>query len=98
MASMSYFLDHYLKWLIFTSKYDESDKNQKGLIELFSRYCFISKGEIVQIIEKEKFSKEAIEGYLDLSQKLFRGFQLNKDFKYKNELIRLFKKEANLSI
>lgn len=96
LASMPHFLDYYLKWLIFISRYDPVNKNQKGLIELFSRYCSVSQAEIVKVLEEDKYSKEAIEGYLNLSLKLFKGFQLNKDFKYKKDLLSLYKKEANL--
>ncbi len=91
--SIPYFLDHYLKWLIFICKYDSTEKIHKGLVELFSKYCGISKASFIEVIEKEKFCEEQIKLYYSLSLNLFKGIQVNSDFKYKSQLKRLFQKE-----
>ena len=93
MMVMFYFLDCYLKWLIFTCKYDPHDKNHKGLVESFSKYCGISKYNLVEIIEDKKYSEYQTKNYLTLSHKLFRGIQVDSPIKYAKELKQMIKAE-----
>jgi len=93
IMSMFYFLDAYLKWLIFVSRNDSSDKKYKSVLDLFSRYCDITKPKLIEIIQMEKYSPEQTKKYLELSQDLFNGLQTNSDFKYKKELLKIIKEE-----
>lgn len=94
IMSMFYFLDSYLKWLIFVSRYDTSDKKYKSVLDLFSRYCNITKARLIEIIQLEKYSAEQTKQFLKLSQDLFNGLQTNTNFKYKKELLKIIKAEA----
>jgi hypothetical protein len=94
IMSMFYFLDSYLKWLIFVSRNDPTDKKYKSVLDLFSRYCNITKPKLIEIIQMEKYSAEQTKEFLKLSQDLFAGLQTNSDFKYKKELLKLIKAEA----
>ncbi|MCE3226990.1 MAG: hypothetical protein K0S32_1541 [Bacteroidetes bacterium] len=94
MMSMFYFLDSYLKWLIFKCKYDSHDKNQKGLIEIFSKYCDISKNSLIEIVEDKKYSETQTKEYLRLSLNLFKGIQKDSPVKYSKELKQLIKDET----
>lgn len=94
MMAMFYFLDSYLKWLIFNCKYDAHDKNHKALVETFSKYCGISKSTMIELVEDKKYSENQIKEYLDLSQKLFHGIQTDSPIKYSKELKIMIKDEA----
>ncbi len=93
MMSMFFFLDSYLKWLIFKCRYDSHDKNHKGLIESFSKYCEISRTKLIELIEEKKYSENQIKQYLILSANLFRGIQINSPIKYAKELKQMIKSE-----
>jgi hypothetical protein len=93
MMVMFYFLDCYLKWLIFTCRYDSHDKNHKGLVESFSKYCGISKSNLVEIIEDKKYSENQTKSYLTLSHKLFKGIQVDSPIKFAKELKQMIKEE-----
>ena len=93
IISMFYFLDSYLKWLIYVSRNDPTDKKYKSVLELFSRYCNITKPKLIEVIQMEKYSPEQTKEFLKLSQDLFTGLQVNSDFKYKKELLKLIKAE-----
>lgn len=93
MMASFYFLDSYLKWLVFKCKYDLQDKLHIGLIDLFSRYCSVSKPELVEIVEDVKFSENQTRKYYSLSQKLLAGIQINSGLNYKSEIKRLIKNE-----
>jgi hypothetical protein len=94
MMSMFYFLDSYLKWLIFVSRNDASDKQYKSVLDLFSRYCEITKPKLIDIIQMDKYSPEQTKEFLNLSQDLFSGLQTNSNFKYKKELLKIIKSDA----
>ncbi len=94
IMSMFYFLDSYLKWLIFVSRYDAADKKYKSVLDLFSRYCEITKPKLIEIIQMEKYSATQTKEFLKLSQDLFYGLQTNSNFKYKKELLKIIKAEA----
>lgn len=94
MMAMFYFLDAYLKWLIFNCKYDAHDKNHKGLVETFSKYCGISKGDLVDVIEERKYSENQVRKYLTLSQKLMHGIQVDSPIRYAKELKSMIKEEV----
>jgi len=94
IMSMFYFLDSYLKWLIFVSRNDPSDKKYKSVLDLFSRYCDITKPKLIEIIQMKKYSPEQTKEFLKLSQDLFNGLQTNSNFKYKKELLKIIKAEA----
>lgn len=94
LMAMFYFLDTYLKWLIFNCKYDAHDKNHKGLVESFAKFCSVSKSSIIEIVEDKKFSENQSKQYLYLSNKLFRGLQTESQIKYAKELKQLIKDEA----
>ncbi len=93
MMAMFYFLDSYLKWLLFKCKYDAHDKNHKGLIETFSKYCGISKANLIELVEEKKFSENQIKEYLILSHKLLHGIQVDSPVKYVKELKLMIKEE-----
>jgi len=93
MMAMFYFLDSYLKWVIFKCKYDIHDKNHKGLVEIFSKYCGISKAKFVELIEEKKYSENQIKQYLVLSHNLLRGIQVDSPVKYGKELKLMIKAE-----
>ena len=93
MMAMFYFLDSYLKWLIFNCKYDAHDKNHKGLVEIFSKYCGISKTNLVELIEEKKYSENQTKQYLTLSHKLLFGLQADSPVKYAKELKQMIKEE-----
>lgn len=93
MMAMFYFLDSYLKWLIFNCKYDAHDKNHKGLVESFSKYCGISKANLIEIVEEKKYSENQVKQYLTLTQKLFHGIQIDSPIKYAKELKLMIKDE-----
>lgn len=90
---MFYFLDSYLKWLIFVSRNDPSDKKYKSVLDLFSRYCNITKPKLIEIIQMDKYSPDQTKEFFKLSQDLFAGLQTNSDFKYKKELLKIIKAE-----
>ena len=94
IMSMFYFLDAYLKWLIFVSRYDAADKKYKSVLDLFSRYCDITKPKLIEIVQMEKYSADQTKEFLKLSQDLFNGLQTNSNFKYKKELLKIIKAEA----
>ncbi len=94
IISMFYFLDSYLKWLIFVSRNDPADKTYKSVLDLFSRYCDITKSQLIEIVQMEKHSPEQTKAFLKLSQDLFNGLQTNVNFKYKKELLKIIKAEA----
>ena len=94
MMAMFYFLEAYLKWLIFNCKYDPHDKNQKGLVEMLSKYCGISKSRLIELIEEKKYSENQVKNYLQLSQNLFHGIQTHSSIKYSKELLLLLKSES----
>ena len=94
MMAMFYFLDSYLKWLIFNCKYDAHDKNHKGLVETFSKYCGISKANLVELIEEKKYSENQTKQYLSLSHKLLYGLQADSPVKYAKELKQMIKEES----
>lgn len=96
IMSMFYFLDSYLKWLIFVSHNAPSDKKYKSVLDLFSRYCNITKPKLIEIIQMDKYSPEQTKEFLKLSQDLFDGLQTNSDFKYKKELLKIIKAEAKI--
>lgn len=93
IMSMFYFLDAYLKWLIFVSRYDGTDKKYKSVLDLFSRYCDITKPKLIEIIQMQKYSSDQTKEFLKLSQDLFNGLQTNSNFKYKKELLKIIKTE-----
>ena len=93
MMAMFYFLDSYLKWLIFNCKYDAHDKNHKGLVETFSKYCHLSKANLIELIEEKKYSENQIKQYLSLSHKLLFGLQVESTVKYAKELKKIIKEE-----
>jgi hypothetical protein len=93
MMAMFYILDSYLKWVIFNCKYDAHDKNHKGLIESFSKYCGISKANLIEIVEEKKYSENQIKQYLILSHKLLNGIQCDSPIKYAKELKIMIKDE-----
>lgn len=93
IMSMFYFLDSYLKWLIFVSRYDAADKKYKSVLDLFSRYCEISKPKLIDIIQMDKYSPDQTKEFLKLSQDLFKGLQSNSNFNYKKELLKIIKGE-----
>jgi len=94
MMAMFYFLDSYLKWLIFNCKYDAHDKNHKGLVETFAKYCGISKANLVDLIEEKKYSENQTKQYLSLSHKLLYGLQADSPVKYAKELKQMIKEES----
>ena len=94
MMVMFYLLDSYLKWLIFSCKYDANDKNHKGLVETFAKYCNISKAKLVDLIEEKKYSETQTREYLILSHKLLYGLQVDSQVKYAKELKQLIKDEG----
>lgn len=94
MMVMFYFLDSYLKWLIFSCKYDAHDKNHKALVESFSKYCGTSKANLVDLIEEKKYSENQTKQYLTLSYKLLIGIQTDSPIKYLKELKQIIKEEA----
>jgi hypothetical protein len=94
MMAMFYFLDSYLKWLIFNCKYDTHDKNHKGLVETFSKYCGISKANLVDLVEERKYSENQVKQYLTLSHNLLHGIQVNSPVKYAKELKLMIKEES----
>ncbi|HEX5186253.1 MAG TPA: hypothetical protein VFV86_05125 [Nitrososphaeraceae archaeon] len=91
LTCLFYFIDRYLKWLIFTCRLDPNNKFHNSLVDLFSKYCVIPKEEIIELIEKDKFSELQVKGYLELSDKLFKGIQIQN--KYKRELRNFYKSE-----
>jgi hypothetical protein len=93
MMAMFYFLDAYLKWLIFKCKFDAHDKNHKGLVETFAKYCSISKVKLVEIIEEKKYSENQTKQYLSLSHNLLHGIQVDSPIKYAKELKQIIKGE-----
>lgn len=93
MMVMFYFLDSYLKWLIFNCKYDGHDKNHKGLVEAFSKYCGISKATLIELVEDKKYSENQAKQYLELSHRLFKGVQTESPIKYSKELKQMIKAE-----
>jgi len=93
MMAMFYFLDAYLKWLIFRCRYDVHDKNHKGLVETFSKYCGTTKSELVEIIEDKKYSENQVKTYLTLSHKLLKGIQVDSPVKYARELSQMIREE-----
>ncbi len=93
MMSFFYFCDTYLKWLIFTCKYDYNDKNHNALIDLLAKYCDITKTDFKNLIEEEKYSQDQIKGYLSLSSKLLYGIQYESKLNYKNTLKQMIKDE-----
>ncbi len=93
IMSMFYFLDSYLKWLIFVSRHDPADKKYKSVLDLFSRYCEISKLKLIDIIQMDKYSPDQTKEFLKLSQDLFKGLQSNSNFNYKKELLKIIKAE-----
>lgn len=97
MFSMFFFMDSYLKWLIFKCRFDLNDKKHKSLLDTFSRHCGIPKSELLEIIQDDKFSKNQNEKYFDLSQKLIKGIQTDSSFKYVKELKTLIKLELDES-
>jgi hypothetical protein len=92
ITGMFFFLEQYLKWFIFICKIDSSDKYYNSLVELFSRYCSVPKEEIIEIVEKEKYSQDQTIKYLELSEKLYRGVQLQN--KFKRELKNIYKSNS----
>ena len=94
MMAMFYFLDSYLKWLIFNCKYDAHDKNHKGLVETFSKYCGISKANLVELVEEKKYSENQVKQYLILSHNLLHGIQVDSPVKYAKELKLMLKEES----
>jgi hypothetical protein len=94
MMVIFYILDSYLKWLIFNCKYDAHDKNHKGLVESFSKYCAISKASLVELIEEKKYSENQTKQYLTLSYKLLLGVQTDSPIKYSKELKQMIKEET----
>jgi hypothetical protein len=94
MMAMFYFLDSYLKWLIFKCKYDAHDKSHKGLIETFAKYCSISKANLVELVEERKYSENQIKQYLTLSHNLLHGIQVDSPVKYAKELKLMIKEET----
>jgi len=92
LTALFYFLDQFLKWLIFICRLDINDKRHKSIVEMFATNCSISKEELTSIIEKEKLCAEQTKAYLELSKKLFKNVQLQ--YKYKRELRNLFKIDA----
>lgn len=94
MMAMFYFLDSYLKWLIFKCKYDVHDKNHKGLVETFSKYCGISKATLVELVEEKKYSENQVKQYLTLSHNLLHGVQVDSPVKYAKELKLMIKEET----
>lgn len=94
IMSMFYFLDSYLKWLIFVSRNNPSDKKYKSVLDLFSRYCNLTKAKLIEIIQMDKYSSDQTKEFLKLSQHLFNGLQTNSNFKYKKELLKIIKAEA----
>lgn len=94
MMAMFYILDSYLKWLIFNCKYDAHDKNHKGLVETFSKYCGISKATFIELIEEKKYSESQTRQYLTLSHKLLYGLQVDSTVKYAKELKQMIKEES----
>jgi hypothetical protein len=92
LTALFYFLDQYLKWVIFTCRLDLSNKLHKSIIDMFSTYCNVSREDLIEVINKEKFCTEQTQAFLELSQKLFKGLQLQN--KYKKELRNLFKTDA----
>lgn len=93
MMAMFYFLDSYLKWLIFNCKYDGHDKNHKGLVEAFSKYCGTSKANLIELVEDKKYSANQVKQYLQLSHGLFKGIQTESPIKYSKELKQMIKAE-----
>jgi hypothetical protein len=93
MMAMFYFLDSYFKWLIFKCKYDQHDKNHRGLVNLFSKYCTVSKAELIELIQETKYSENQSKTYLSLSHKLFYGIQVNSPIKYSREFKQIIKEE-----
>lgn len=93
MMAMFYLLDSYLKWLIFRCKYDAHDKNHKGLVDSFSKYCGISKANLTEIVEDKKYSENQIKQYVTLSFKLLQGIQIDSPIKYAKELKFMIKEE-----
>ena len=93
MMAMFYFLDSYLKWLIFKCRYDSHDKRHKALIETLARYCGISKTELIELIQEKKYSEHQTKNYLSISHKLFCAIQVDTPFKYAKELKRMIKNE-----
>jgi len=91
LTSLFYFLDRYLKWLIFTCRIDLNNKYHNSLIDLFSKYCVTPKEEIIDLIQKDKYGEAQTKGYIELSDKLFTGIQLQN--KYKRELKIIYKSE-----
>jgi hypothetical protein len=92
LTALLFFLDQYLKWFIFTCRIDLNNKYHNSLVELFSRYCNAAKDEIIELVERDKFSQEQAKGYLDLSEKLYRGIQVQN--KYKKELKVIYKSDS----
>lgn len=94
LMAMFYFLDSYLKWLIFNCKFDTHDKNHKGLVETFSKYCGISKSNLIELIEEKKYSENQTKQYLSLSHNLLIGLQVDSSVKYAKELKQMLKEET----
>ncbi|MEO7924717.1 MAG: hypothetical protein ABIR30_13630 [Chitinophagaceae bacterium] len=91
-----YILDTYLRWLIFISSYDETDKEYRSFLDLYSGYCKESKNRISEIANMPKFSQEQTIEYFILSQKLFVGIQESKAINFKKELKGFIKEEFKL--
>ncbi len=91
LTSLFYFLDRFLRWLIFTCRIDTNNKYHNSLVDLFSKYCEASKEEIIYLVETDKFCEAQIKGYIELSDKLFKGLQIQN--KYKRELKNIYKSE-----
>lgn len=94
LMAMFYFLDSYLKWLIFKCNYVQSDKNHKALVGLLSSYCSISKSDLIELINEERFSEKQTKGYLRLSKDLLIGIQTSTSLKYSKALKQLIKQET----
>ncbi len=78
-------LDHYLKWLIFTSRPDLDDKDYRALMDKFASLCNKTRDEIIEVIDLEP-GKEKIDRFMELSQALFIGVQSKGGFHYKKEI------------
>ncbi|MEJ0031555.1 MAG: hypothetical protein WDO15_14795 [Bacteroidota bacterium] len=84
ITALFFVFDTFLKWFVFTCRFDASNKYHKGLVDFFSKYSSTAKEDVIALVEMEKHSTDQVKGYLDISLKLFRGVQSID--KYKKEL------------
>ncbi|HKR06622.1 MAG TPA: hypothetical protein VJY62_18455 [Bacteroidia bacterium] len=92
---MPAFLEHYLKWVIFTSQSNPIDKEYDSLVEKLSTLCKCEKSEMYEVISDNDTEKK-LQKFLEWSKKLFEEIQYKSGISFRNELLKNIKLERKL--